>query len=85
MPGSSLGVLDILESVPADAQDKPKEDLVIEQAQVADNPFRTAIAELLSKAWEAASKEMREKDTTKWSEVVKRPALDGGGIGKYMK
>ena len=57
---------------------------MIEQAQVAENPFRGAIAELLSKAWETASKERREKDTTKWSEVVKRPALEGG-IGKYMK
>ncbi len=49
-----------------------------------DNPFRSAIAELLTKAWGAKAKEQREKDTTKWSEAVKRPAI-GGGIGKYMK
>ena len=49
----SLPVLDLLETSPVDAKtDRPLEDLVIEDLMiVSGNPYRDAIAELLSKQW----------------------------------
>jgi peptidyl-prolyl cis-trans isomerase-like protein 2 len=47
----SLSVLDLLETAPFDAKtDRPIDDLVIEDMMIVNgNPYRVAIAELLSK------------------------------------
>ena len=48
-------MLDSFESSPADDQDRPITDIVIEDVVVLENPFREAIAELLLKDWQKRS------------------------------
>jgi peptidyl-prolyl cis-trans isomerase-like 2 len=56
----SLSVVDLLETSPVDAKtDIPTEDLIIEDIMILNNPYREAIAELLTKEW----KKLKEKDT----------------------
>lgn len=94
----SLSVVDLLETAPVDGKtDVPTEDLIIEDIMILNNPYREAIAELLSKEW----KKLKEKDTIaiKKEEQVRWTSLSGlfgkekakekeeGGqiiIGKYM-
>lgn len=56
----SLSVVDLLETASVDGKtDVPTEDLIIEDIMILNNPYREAIAELLSKEW----KKLKEKDT----------------------
>ena len=65
--------------------------MVIEATQVTMNPFRSAIAEILTKMWKAKNQEVRQQDLTKWGDfaskqkIVKAEGSSLSGIGKYMK
>lgn len=56
----SLSVLDLLETSPVDPKtDIPTEDLIIDDIMILNNPYRDAIAELLTKEW----KKLKASDT----------------------
>lgn len=80
-----MPVLDAIEAIESDSQDKPKSEIVIEDTIVMENPFRDAIAEILLKQWKVLA---REKDDVKWTSLsTKAPTASTAAsiIGKYMK
>ncbi len=92
----SLAVLDLLETAPVDPKtDVPTDDLLIEDIMVLSNPYREAIAELLTKEWKKlkASDAITQKkeDEVRWtalSGMYQKAAKEEGDqiiIGKYIK
>lgn len=66
-----LQLLDKLENIETERNDKPKQDIIIEETIVLTNPYRDAILEILMKEWEEKHdklKKEKEKDV-KWTSL----------------
>ncbi|TNV79970.1 hypothetical protein FGO68_gene2856 [Halteria grandinella] len=88
---TSMPVLDIIENLAVDPKtDKPLEDIIIEDTIVTANPYREAIAEILTKEWNKQSQEAKIKENahitfnslSSSKKLVKN--AEPTEIGKYM-
>lgn len=79
-------MLEGLEAVKSDAQNKPLEDLTITSLLVLNNPYRDTIAEILAKDWKIMSKEHQNKiEVDKYEAQMKRQKVSKSDqVGKYM-
>lgn len=70
----NLQVLDAMERVPVDSQDRPTHKIVIKSVRILEDPFE-------EKAEEIKEKEEEDVDDSPW---LKKSTGSAGGVGKYL-
>ena len=80
-------MLDLIERVPTDKNDRPKRELKIIETVVRQNPFRDEIQEILFKEWKRRAEESEERAGKRWlhsGALMQAKAPTSEGIGKYL-